>query len=82
MSRERTSAGLATARAEGRISAGGGRSSMLGKRKEIAESVISNRKSRAEMVRLCNMARTQRYVRVTRRKVATRQLDVPNISGA
>lgn len=51
MIRERTSAGLAQARAEGRI---GGRRRKLGdkQRREIAESVISGRKSGAEMARL------------------------------
>jgi len=51
MIRERTSAGLAAARAEGRI---GGRRRKLGaaKRREIAESVISGRKTGAEMARL------------------------------
>src|SRR3546814_2259221 len=49
--RERTSAGLAQARAEGRI---GGRRRKLGdkQRREIAESVTSGRKSGAEMARL------------------------------
>ena len=48
-------AGLAAARAEGRI---GGRRKKLdpGKRKEIAESVISGRKSCAEMARLYNIS--------------------------
>ncbi len=51
MIRERTSAGLAQARAEGRI---GGRRRKLGdkQRREIAESVVSGRKSGAEMARL------------------------------
>jgi DNA invertase Pin-like site-specific DNA recombinase len=51
MIRERTSAGLAAARAEGRI---GGRRKKLdaSKRREIAESVVSGRKSGAEMARL------------------------------
>ena len=51
MIRERTSAGLALARAEGRI---GGRRRKLGEkqRREIAESVVSDRKSGAEMARL------------------------------
>jgi DNA invertase Pin-like site-specific DNA recombinase len=51
MIRERTSAGLAAARAEGRI---GGRRKKLGpeKRREIAESIISGRKTGAEMARL------------------------------
>jgi DNA invertase Pin-like site-specific DNA recombinase len=49
--RERTSAGLAAARAEGRI---GGRQEKLAaaKQREIAESVVSGRKSGAEMARL------------------------------
>jgi DNA invertase Pin-like site-specific DNA recombinase len=51
MIRERTSAGLAAARAEGRI---GGRPKKLDdtKRGEIAESVVSGRKSAADMARL------------------------------
>ncbi len=51
MIRERTSAGLAQARAEGRI---GGRRRILAdkQRSEIAESVMSGRKSAAEMARL------------------------------
>lgn len=51
MIRERTSAGLALARLEGRI---GGRRRKLGdkQQREIAESVISGRKSGAEMARL------------------------------
>jgi DNA invertase Pin-like site-specific DNA recombinase len=55
MIRERTSADLAAARAEGRI---GGRRKKLdpGRRKEIAESVISGRKSGAEMARLYNIS--------------------------
>ncbi len=55
MIRERTSAGLAAARAEGRI---GGRRKKLDarKRKEIAESVISGRKTGAEMARLYNIS--------------------------
>ena len=55
MIRERTSAGLATARAEGRI---GGRRKKLdaAKRREIAESVISGRKTGAEMARLYNIS--------------------------
>ena len=54
MIRERTSAGLAAARAEGRI---GGRRKTLdaSKRKEIAESVVAGRKSGAEMARLYNI---------------------------
>lgn len=55
MIRERTSAGLAQARAEGRI---GGRRRKLDakKRREIAESVISGRKSGAEMARLYDVS--------------------------
>ena len=55
MIRERTSAGLAAARAEGRI---GGRRKKLDavKRREIAESVIIGRKSGAEMARLYNVS--------------------------
>jgi DNA invertase Pin-like site-specific DNA recombinase len=55
MIRERTSAGLAVARAEGRI---GGRRKKLdvSKRHEIAESVITGRKSGAEMARLYNVS--------------------------
>ena len=54
MIRERTSAGLAAARAEGRV---GGRRKTLdaAKRREIAESVISGRKSGAELARLYNI---------------------------
>jgi DNA invertase Pin-like site-specific DNA recombinase len=55
MIRERTSAGLAAARAQGRI---GGRRKKLdaAKRREIAESVISGRKTGAEMARLYNVS--------------------------
>ena len=55
MIRERTSAGLAPARAEGRI---GGRRPKLdaAKRREIAESVISGRKTGAEMARLYDVS--------------------------
>lgn len=51
MIRERTSAGLAQARAEGRV---GGRRPKLNQkqRSEIADSVISGRKSAAEMARI------------------------------
>ena len=51
MIRERTSAGVAAARAEGRI---GGRRKKLddAKRREIAESVLSGRKTGAQMARL------------------------------
>ena len=55
MIRARTSAGRAQARAEGRI---GGRRRKLGEkqRREIAESVISGRKSGAEMARLYHVS--------------------------
>jgi DNA invertase Pin-like site-specific DNA recombinase len=55
MIRERTSAGLAIARAEGRI---GGRRKKLdaSKRREIAESVLTGRKSGADMARLYNVS--------------------------
>ncbi len=55
MIRERTSAGPAAARAEGRI---GGRRRKLdvAKRREIAESVITSRKSGADMARLYNIS--------------------------
>ena len=55
MIRERTSAGLAAARAEGRI---GGRRKKLNpaKRREIAESIISGRKTGGEMARLYNIS--------------------------
>jgi DNA invertase Pin-like site-specific DNA recombinase len=51
MIRERTSAGLTAARAEGRI---GGRHKKLydAKRREIAEAVISGRKTAAQMARI------------------------------
>ena len=55
MIRERTSAGLAAARAEGRI---GGRRKKLdaNKRSEIAESIVSGRKSGADMARLYSVS--------------------------
>ena len=55
MIRERTSAGLAAARAEGRV--GGRRKKLdMAKRREIAESVITGRKSGEEMARLYNVS--------------------------
>jgi DNA invertase Pin-like site-specific DNA recombinase len=53
--RERSSAGLAAARAEGRI---GGRHKKLdpAKRREIAEGVTSGRKTGADMARLYNIS--------------------------
>jgi DNA invertase Pin-like site-specific DNA recombinase len=55
MIRERTSAGIAAARAEGRT---GGRRKKLdpAKRREIAESVVTDRKSGADMARLYNIS--------------------------
>ena len=55
MIRERTSAGLAAARAAGRI---GGRRKKLdaAKRREIADGVITGRKSGADMARLYNIS--------------------------
>ena len=55
MIRERTSAGLAQARLEGRL---GGRRRKLDdkKRREIAESVVAGRKSGAEMARLYDVS--------------------------
>ena len=55
MIQERTSAGIAAARAEGRI---GGRRKKLdaAKRREIAESVLSGRKTGAEMARLYDIS--------------------------
>lgn len=55
MIRERTYAGIVAARAEGRI---GGRRRKLNpaKRREIAQSVISGRKSAAEMARLYDIS--------------------------
>ena len=72
MIRERTSAGLAAARAEGRI---GGRRKKLdtAKRREIAESVISGRKSGAEMARLYNIGQP-----TVSRIVAQHRSGVPN----
>ena len=71
MIRERTSAGIAVARAEGRV---GGRRRKLGaaKRREIAESVIAGRKSGAEMARLYNVSQP-----TVSRIVAEHRLTVP-----
>nr|WP_244571435.1 helix-turn-helix domain-containing protein [Mesorhizobium carmichaelinearum] len=55
MIRECTSAGLAQARSEGRL--GGGRRKLDAKKRlEIAERVLSGRKSGAEMARLYNIS--------------------------
>jgi DNA invertase Pin-like site-specific DNA recombinase len=61
MIRERTSAGLAAARAEGGI---GGRRKQLdaSKRCEIAESVVIGRKFGAEMAWLYNISAPSRIV--------------------
>ena len=71
MIRERTSAGLAQARAEGRV---GGRRPKLGdkQRSEIAESVLSGRKTGAEMARLYRVSQptVSRIVSVRRTRVA------------
>ena len=76
MIRERTSAGLAAARAEGRI---GGRRKKLdpAKQREIAESVISGRKSGAEMARLYNVSQptVSRIVAALRRSHPLSQID-------
>jgi DNA invertase Pin-like site-specific DNA recombinase len=55
MIRERTSAGLVAARAEGRV---GGRRKKLDdtKRREIAEAVVSGRKTAAQMGRMFNVS--------------------------
>lgn len=73
MIRERTSAGLAQARSEGRV---GGRRRKLDvkQRREIAESVISGRKSGADMARLYAVSEPT----VSRIVAAHRQLeDIP-----
>jgi DNA invertase Pin-like site-specific DNA recombinase len=71
MIRERTSAGLAAAREEGRI---GGRRKKLDatKRREIAESVITSRKSAAEMARLYGVSQP-----TVSRIVAAHRLESP-----
>jgi DNA invertase Pin-like site-specific DNA recombinase len=79
MIRERTSAGIAAARAEGRIggrrAAGGGRRKKLhaAKRGEIAESVITGRKSAADMARLYNISQP-----TLSRIVSQHRMAVPN----
>lgn len=72
MIRERTSAGLAQARAEGRV--GGRRSKLRDKqRAEIADSVLSGRKTGAEMARLYNVSQpTVSRIVSERRTAATR----------
>ena len=80
MIRERTSAGLAAARAEGRV---GGRRKKLdaAMRREIAESVITGRKSGAEMARLYNVSQptVSRIVAQHRATVWYRQFRSPTI---
>lgn len=69
MIREPTSAGLAAARAEGRV---GGRRKTLdaSKRRAIAESVVSGRKSGAEMARLYNGSQPTVSLIVAQHRVA------------
>ncbi|WP_455274121.1 hypothetical protein [Rhizobium herbae] len=81
MIRERTTTGLAQARAEGRI---GGRRKKLDpkKRREIAESVLSGRKSGksgAEMARLHGISEpaVSRIVAEHRQNVETFHADQP-----
>ena len=56
MIRERTSAGLASARTEGRVGGRRKEARDAAKRREIAESVTSGRKSGAEMARLYSIS--------------------------
>ncbi len=78
MIRERTTTGLAQARAEGRI---GGRRKKLDpkKRREIAESVLSGRKSGAEMARLYDISEptVSRIVAEHRHNLETIHADQP-----
>ncbi|WP_318030580.1 recombinase family protein [Rhizobium ruizarguesonis] len=78
MIRERTTTGLAQARAEGRI---GGRRKKLDpkKRREIAESVLSGRKSGAEMARLYDISEptVSRIVTEHRQNMETIHADQP-----
>ncbi|API57412.1 MULTISPECIES: recombinase family protein [Rhizobium] len=78
MIRERTTTGLAQARAEGRI---GGRRKKLDpkKRREIAESVLSGRKSGAEMARLYDISEptVSRIVAEHRQNMETIHADQP-----
>jgi DNA invertase Pin-like site-specific DNA recombinase len=73
MIRERTSAGLALARAEGRV---GGRRRKLTERQrgEIAESVLSGRKSAAEMARLYKVSQPTVSRIVAERRQAREEL--------
>ena len=78
MIRERTTTGLTQARAEGRI---GGRRKKLDpkKRREIAESVLPGRKSRAEMARLYDVSEptVSRIVAEHRQTLETLHADQP-----
>lgn len=77
MIRERTSAGLAQARAEGRI---GGRPRALtpAKRREIAESVLSGRKTGADMARLYDISEpTVSRIVAEHRRMAARAAEQP-----
>ncbi|WP_082929175.1 recombinase family protein [Rhizobium aegyptiacum] len=78
MIRERTTTGLAQARAEGRI---GGRRKKLDpkKRREIAESVLSGRKSGAEMARVYDISEptVSRIVTEHRQNMETIHADQP-----
>lgn len=69
MIRKRTSAGLAAARAEGRIGASRKKLDAT-KRREIAESVVSGRKSGPEMARLYNVSQPP-VLRIVAHHVAT-----------
>ena len=73
MIRERTSAGPAAARAEGRV---GGRRKRLdvARRREIAESVITGRKSGAEMARLYGVSQPTVSRIVAQHRMAPAQL--------
>ena len=73
MIRERTSAGLAAARAEGRI---GGRRKKLEdvKRREIAEAVISGRKTAAQMARIFGVS-PPTVSRISRRRARIAVVD-------
>jgi DNA invertase Pin-like site-specific DNA recombinase len=79
MIRERTSAGLAVARAEGRI---GGRRRKLDstQRAEIAENVLSGRKTAAQMARLFGVSQptVSRIVGEHRQRSTSSALDLPS----
>jgi DNA invertase Pin-like site-specific DNA recombinase len=79
MIRERTSAGLAVARAEGRI---GGRRRKLDstQRAEVAENVLSGRKTAAQMARLfgVSQATVSRIVGEHRQRSMSAAFDLPS----